>query len=621
MEAQARRHPRVVTAPRDAALPALGGDLSGSVDADAALLALVADRARRVEARSRLRDQLDASSRGTVYLQWLERLPWGDVVPRRVALLSSFTVRTLEPFLRVEAWLSGWEAELDWVEYAPWRNALIAPDGLPEGKQAVVLLLHDTELLRESAPDPAAALSHLQQLLATFRSRCATPLFVGLVQAPPPLGLPGPEDPLDLAREALRRGLREIMRAVPDVHRLPLPAPGPAFDRSAFIARLSVFGGRAQAEAARAIARSLACLFRSRRKLLVLDADNTLWGGVVGEDGVDGLAIGTGWPGAAYLALQRQALRLRDQGVLLALASKNNEADAREVFERRPEMLLRWEHFSARRVDWNDKAANIDLMATELGLGLDSVVFADDSGIECARVREALPQVEVVELGRDPARYVEQLLRCQAFDALVVTDEDRQRAAAYAAEGERSALASAATDMAAFLASCELRLAIDPLAPATLDRVHQLLGKTNQFNFTLERHAKETLQRWCIEGTRVFTATLADRFGDYGLIGIVHLEPEAKALRLANMALSCRALGRGVEDALLAFARERAKALGLTRLVVQAVRGPRNQQVFDFLARSGFAAGGEAQGSVPYELPLAGDVLPWPSFLTVQSPA
>lgn len=591
-----------------------------------ALQALVADPRRRTEARGRLRDHLDAQARGTAYLQWLEQLPWEGLKPRRVALLSSFTARTLEPYVRVEAWLSGWCLEPQWVEYGPWRQALAEPETLAPGTDAVVLLLHDTELLPDAAPDADAALAHLGHLVATFRSRSAAPLFVGLVAAPPRPWQPGPEDRLEGARRAFADGVAALLRATADAHRLVLPAPGEGFDPAAFMARLSVYGARAQPAVARALARTLACLFRPRRKLLVLDADHTLWGGVVGEDGVDGVAVGSGWPGAAHVALQRQALALREQGVLLALASKNNEADAREVFERRPEMLLRWDHFSARRVDWNDKAANIAAMAAELGLGLDSVVFADDSGIECARVREALPQVEVVELGRDPGRYVERLLRTQAFDTLVITDEDRQRAASYAAEAGRKALAGAAGDMAAFLAGCELCLRIEPLGAASLERVHQLLGKTNQFNLTLERPTKETLQRWCAEAPRLFSAHLTDRFGDYGLIGVLHLEPRADALHVANMALSCRALGRGVEDSLLALARERAESLGLPRLTADAVRGPRNQQVFEFLARSGFVAAadgtGDGDGSrVAHAFELGAGSLPWPPFLDVRKPA
>lgn len=590
---------------------------------NAALEALVADPARRVEARGRLREALDAAGGATAYLHWQSRLP-AAAPARPVALLSSFTVRTLEPFLAVEAWLGGWSIDPCFVEYAQWQNALMAPATIGSDPAAAVLLLHDTELLPADAPDAATALSHLGGLLAAFRRHCPAPLFVGLVAAPAPLPGPGPATPLDHARRALAAGLDALLATVRDAHRLDLPLPAATaaawFDPAAFMAQRVAIGHRALPAVARCIARSLGCLFRPRRKLLVLDLDNTLWGGVVGEDGVQGVALGHDYPGAAYLAFQRQALELRAQGVLLALASKNNEADAREVFAARPEMVLRWEHFSARRIDWNDKAANIAAMATELGLGLDSVVFADDSGIECARVREALPAVEVVELGSAPARFVERLMRTQAFDALTLTDEDRGRAASYAAEADRKQLMQQAPDMASFLAGCGLELSIDEIGPSTLDRVHQLLGKTNQFNLTLDRPEKARLQALAEAGGRLFSASLKDRFGDYGLVGVLHLDDDPAGLRIGNLVLSCRALGRGVEDALLAFARERAQAAGAARLRAHAVRGPRNQQVFDFLSRSGFAPDGEAAERLFFAAPLTPDSLPWPSFLKVHLP-
>lgn len=594
---------------------------------DAALEALIADPVRRVEARGRLRDAIDAASNTTTYLHWQQRLPPASAM-HMVALLSSFTVRTLEPFLAVESWLGGWSMLPFIVEYAQWQNALLAPGVVPDDASAVVLLLHDTELCSPVAPDAGAAITHLFGLLTSFRQWCPKPLFVGLVAAPPPLPAPGQDTPSSIARRDLAAGLEQLLGQIRDAHRLELPLP-PAtaaswFDPAAFMAQRTVVGHRAMPAVARCLARSLSCLFRPRRKLLVVDLDNTLWGGVVGEDGVDGVVIGPDYPGAAYLAFQHQLLELRAQGVLLAIASKNNEADAREIFERRPEMVLRWEHFSARRIDWDDKAANIARIAAELGLGLDAVVFADDSGIECARVRAALPAVEVVELGPSPARFVERLMRTQAFDSLTLTDEDRGRAVSYAAEAERKQQLQAAPDTATFLASCGLELAIDVVGPGTLERVHQLLGKTNQFNLTLERPGKEQLQALCGEPARIFSATLKDRFGDYGLVGVLHLNEEPRALRIVNMVLSCRALGRGVEDALLAFARERAQAAGATRLDAYAVRGPRNQQVFDFLARTGFVANGLAgngeQERLSFFRPLTPGSLPWPPYLTVKLP-
>jgi FkbH-like protein len=588
---------------------------------------LLLDPGRQVHARASLRDILDSAPRTMTYKQWLARLPApAPTQPARaVQLLSSFTLETLEPFLQVEAYVSGWRAQTRYVQLGRWQNALVAPATAHEQPAATVLLLHDAELLGNDfgvAPDDAV--SRLRALLTTWRAGTAKPLFLGLVQAPPGAHRLAFDKHVGhgAARAALMRGVVELAHQLQDVHLLELDADSlgvaPWFDATGHLATRSVFAHRALPAVARVLARHLACLFRPRRKVLVLDLDNTLWGGVVGEDGVDGLALGQDYPGNAYLGLQRLALDLRGTGVLLALASKNNEADALAVFEQRPEMLLQPAHFSARRINWTDKPANLVAIAQELGLGLDALVFADDSAIECALVREALPQVEVVELGKDPARFVDRVLRTQAFDALHVSGEDRQRADSYAAEAHRHELRATVTDMASFLADCQLRLALQPAIPSTLDRMHQLLGKTNQFNFSLQRPGKDSLQGLMEQGQRLYSASLADRFGDYGLIGVLQLAQDGRVFRIENLVLSCRALGRGVEDAMLAHAHSLARAAGCTRLAVRAVRGPRNQQVLEYLDNAGFVRISDSDGGVEFEIATAPDGLPWPSFVTVQ---
>ena len=588
---------------------------------------LLLDAGRQVQARAALRDVLDAAPRTLTYKQWLARLPLADTQDRRaVTLLSSFTLETLEPFLQVEAYASGWRVKPSYVQFGQWQNALLQPAGAKNDASAAwVLLLHDAELLGEDFSTPAVeAVARLQALLNAWRAHSAKPLFLGVVQAPQAAhGLALDHHTGRAAqRAAFVHGLRALVDSLEDTHLLDLDAAtlGVAnwFDATGFLATRSVFAHRALPGVARSLARSLACLFRPRRKVLVLDMDNTLWGGVVGEDGVDGLALGQEYPGSAYLKLQRMALELRSTGILLALASKNNEADAFAVFERRPEMLLKPEHFSAWRINWQDKASNIAAMAQQLGLGLDALVFADDSPIECALVRQALPQVEVVELGKDPAKFVDQVLRTQAFDVLHILDEDRQRAQSYAAEAGREQLKAQVTDLSSFLADCQLRLSLQPATAATLDRIHQLMGKTNQFNFSLQRHSKEALQGLMEQGQCLYSATLTDRFGDYGLIGILHLQQAGDVLEIANMALSCRALGRGVEDTMLAYAQGRAAAAACTRLVVHVARGPRNQQVLEYLDNSGFARVADSEKEVLFEIATADADWPWPPYVAVQ---
>ncbi len=583
---------------------------------------------RQVSARSALRDVLDAAPRTLTYKHWLSRLPAATAPDEQhcVALLSSFTLETLEPFLQVEAYASGWRARTTYVQLGRWQNALLEwPTALADDTDVVVLLLHDAELLGEDfSTAPEDALNRLQALLQIWRSRSAKPLFLGVVKAPTSPNAQAFDVHLGRAarRDAFQRGLIPLGQQLKDVHLLDLNADSIGiaqwFDPRGYLTTRSVFVHRVLPPVARVLARSLACLFRPRRKVLVLDMDNTLWGGVVGEDGVDGIALGQEFPGSAFLNLQRMALDLRQTGVLLALASKNNESDAMAVFERRPEMLLKPEHFSARRINWIDKPANIAAIAQQLGLGLDSFVFADDSAMECAQVRETLPEVEVVELGQDPSRFVDLILRTQAFDTIRVTDEDRHRADSYAAEANRQELRSAVTDLASFLADCRLHLSLLPASGATVDRIHQLLGKTNQFNFSLLRPSKEVLLGLMERGGCLYAASLSDRFGDYGLIGILQVTQTGTQFEIENMALSCRALGRGVEDAMLAYAHSRALAAGCTSLAARVVRGPRNQQVLQYLDSKGFTRAAEVAGEVDFRVPTGSGVLPWPDFIAVE---
>lgn len=592
------------------------------------IIRLTHDPARQCEARDALRDLLDGSPRALAYKRWQQLLPDG-MAALPVAVVASFTIETIEPYLCVEAYLSGWRPQTTYIQYGQWQNALLSPSdyGL-DRVRAAVLLLHDAELIGPNTLDAREPLERIGQMVAAFRAATSVPLFIGIAHAPPARdgqALALHQGPSYLrARAELHLGMTELARHGRDVHLLHLDPEtlGAAdwFDPVGYFATRSVFSHRALPGLARTLARNLGCLFRARRKVLVLDLDNSLWGGVVGEDGIDGLDLESDYPGAAFIEFQQQLAQLRATGVLLAVASKNNEADAIAVFERRPEMRLQWKDFSAHRVNWRDKAANIAEMADELGLGLDSFVFADDSPIECALVRRELPQVQVVELGKDPARFGERLFRTQAFDVLHVSEEDRSRADSYAAEAGRRSLRDQVTDIATFLQGCELQLSIQPAGPNNLDRIHQLLSKTNQFNFTLERHPKEVLHALSAREHRLFGISLKDRFGDYGLVGILHVEPGDDSFLIANMALSCRALGRGVEDAMLAFVRELAHRRGHESVHTDYVRGPRNQQILEFLERTGFKRTTSGDDRVTFAINLAAGTLPWPNYITVQHP-
>jgi FkbH-like protein len=343
-----------------------------------------------------------------------------------------------------------------------------------------------------------------------------------------------------------------------------------------------------------------------RRKLLVLDLDNTLWGGVVGEDGPRGIRIGAGDAvGEAYHAFQQRVLALRERGVVLALCSKNNLADAREAFELRSEMPLRWEHFAARRIDWKPKPDNLRAIAAELSLGLDAMVFADDSPIECEQVRQLLPEVRVIELPSDPSRYAELLVRALDFEQLALLDADRDKSRQYQENARRASLRSEAKSLVEFLASLGTEVEIASAEPADLARVQQLFAKTNQFNLTTRRYSLAEVERFASEARfELLVLRVRDRFGDLGLVGVALVEYEGRRARLDSFVLSCRALGRGIETALANELERRALAGGRCDAIdAEFLPTAKNAPAREFLPARGYRCVlREPDGRERYEL-------------------
>jgi FkbH-like protein len=366
-----------------------------------------------------------------------------------------------------------------------------------------------------------------------------------------------------------------------------LQAAGP----SAYHARLwymskTPFHNRVFQEAAHDIASTLAGISGRSRKVVILDLDNTLWGGVVGDDGVERLRLGGhDAVGEAFADFQRALQRLTNRGVLLAIVSKNEEAVALDALRTHPEMVLRLKDFAAWRINWGDKAANIVDLMKELNLGLGSAVFLDDSPFERARVKEALPQVLVPEIPADPMLYPAFLGGLRCFDNPYISDEDRGRSAMYVAERERSAAKANVGSLDDWLAMLHLRVIPEPLNEANLERAAQLLNKTNQMNLSTRRLTAAELLAWSRAGGHTFwTFRVSDRFGDYGLCGLSSLVLEGDRGRLLDFVLSCRVMGRGVEHAMLQTVAKHAGEVGCTELFGELIPTAKNQPCEAWLA-------------------------------------
>jgi FkbH-like protein len=357
---------------------------------------------------------------------------------------------------------------------------------------------------------------------------------------------------------------------------------------------------------ARHIAAGVRALTAGRRKVLLLDLDNTVWGGVVGELGPNAIAVGGTTEGEAFLAFQKFVKRLKQSGVLLAACSKNNDADAREPFEKNDQMALRLDDFAAFHASWDAKPARIRAIAAELNLGLDSFVFFDDNPAERAHVRAELPEVMVIEVPEEPALYIRALQESLAFEAVDLTAADAERATQYTAEASRKQKMATAASPEAYLASLGMTAVIQPIGSTNLDRVVDLITKTNQFNLTTRRHSRAAVEEMIATPRSVcFAVSLADKFGDYGLISVLLGVPlDDKTLRLDTWLMSCRAMGRTVEHRVMNHLAAAARGLGYDRLLGEYVPTPKSVPVQSLLQEFGFKPEQTGPGGSLYALRL-----------------
>lgn len=351
------------------------------------------------------------------------------------------------------------------------------------------------------------------------------------------------------------------------------------------------YGLRVFDEAALDVRAAVAATLGLTRKLLVLDLDHTLWGGIVGDDGWQNLELGGTSPvGEAYLAFQRAIKALQRRGVALAICSKNDERIALEAIEKHPEMVLRTGDFAAWRINWRDKAENLRELLDELNLTTRAAVFIDDSPAERARVRDAWPEVLVPDWPADPAQYATALRRLRCFDAVRVTAEDRARTASYVAERRRRETRAQAATFDDWLASLELSITQAELNDADLPRAAQLLNKTNQFNLTTRRLPEAELRAFAAaEGRHVLTYRVRDRFGDYGLTGLASLEIAGPVATIVDFVLSCRVMGRRVEHTIMDRLCRFAADAGCRVIVGRYVPTEKNGPCAGFLSECGFA--------------------------------
>lgn len=521
-----------------------------------------------------------------------------------VAIAATFTAEGLEAPLAFMLEAAGLAPQLAFAPYHQVFQELLTPGSVlsRNDRDVGVVLLRLEDFIRDAEPgvDRAATVvrvaSELADAFRQQRQRVSQPLLVFLLPASPSL-----EPSLAAAVDEQTVKLAASIEALPNVAAFgsdaidalcPTTRHDPVADRLAHIPYTDDWFGAL----AIVVARQVHMRKVAAHKVLVLDCDNTLWRGVVGEDGVAGIGFDEG-----FLAVQRFAIEAESKGALVCIASKNAEADVLRVFDERPDMLLARRHVVAHRINWELKSANLRSLARELNLGLDSFVFLDDNPVECGLMQEMLPEVVTLQL-KSPEAAASLLANLWTFDKASVTQEDARRTEMYRQNAEREQLESSAADIGAFLASLQLQIEVGAPAEDDWARVSQLTQRTNQFNFTTRRRS-EAEMRALGQGTTVRSVRVRDRFGDYGLVGIFVTTEAADALEVDTLLLSCRVLGRGVEHEMLASVGRLALARGKPLVRLRLIRTPKNEPALAFAESVVGAFRREVDGGVVWDVP------------------
>lgn len=531
------------------------------------------------------------------------------LTPFKLALVGNGTLDYLVPLLVASAARHGIALECVQADFGQMAQEALDPgSAVNQAKPDAVLLAIDARgLPLRPGLDEAAALKsvaasvdHVGMLRASFRAN-ANAMCIVQSLAPPPEPLFGSFDaryPGTLRALCARFNiaLAESLHGTPDA----------LFDVAALAETVGLgawhspkqwnvgklaFDARFLPLYADHVGRILGALRGKARRALILDLDNTIWGGVIGDDGIDGISLGQGdGTGEAFLEVQRTALALRDRGIVLAVSSKNNDDVARSPFREHPEMLLHEEHIAVFQANWQDKATNICAIAAELSLGTDAMVFLDDNPAERALVRATLPEVAVPELPDEPSLYARILSAAGYFESVSFGDEDRNRAASYEANAQRIAVREQIADLDAYLASLKMTITFKPFDSVGRARIAQLINKSNQFNLTTRRYTEIDVAAFEADPS-IFTlqVRLEDTFGDNGMIGVVICRETDDTWEIDTWLMSCRVLGRRVEQMVLREILAQARERGVRRVLGAYLPTERNALVRDHYRNLGFA--------------------------------
>ena len=533
-----------------------------------------------------------------------------SLTPFRLGVLSNSTLDFIVPALEATALRHGIALECTKADYGQVLQEALSPDSVINRARPDAILiavdlrylpLHATPGNRVTASETVqATLNHFHEIRDGIR-RNSGAISILQTLAPPPEGLFGsldrvlPGSPRQLI-DAVNHGLAESVFGTEDVL-VDVAALAETVGLAEWhspvqwnMAKLP-FADELVPLYADHVARVIAALRGKSRRCLILDLDNTVWGGVIGDDGLEGIKIAQGDPtGEAHLTVQRLALALRERGIVLAVSSKNDDDAARKPFREHPEMLLREEHIAVFQANWNDKATNIKAIAEELSLGLDSMVFLDDNPAERGLVRQILPQVAVPELPDDPALYGRTLSAAGYFESVIFSAEDLKRAEYYQDNARRITLQKQMGGVDAYLASLGMEITFQPFDKTGRSRISQLINKSNQYNLTTRRYSEAEVSEAENDPTCLTLQNrLSDIFGDNGMISVVICrQTDSKTWEIDTWLMSCRVLGRRVQEMVLQEVLSHAALNGIEALVGVYKPTERNKMVEAHYPQLGF---------------------------------
>ncbi len=561
-----------------------------------------------------------------------------------IGILRSFTIEPVVPVLRAAAAVNGLDLDVHVGDFNTYAQELLDPNSAVYTSwrpDVVVLAVQARDLVPElwsgfNTDDPSSvhdacdrAVGEYASMIKSFRASTGAHLVIHGLEQPsfPALGLA--DRTVELGQRAAIRSINERLEALVQdvwgVHVLDLDAVIARVgrrswhDEQKWLSMRMPIRSDHMADLADEWLRFIQPIVGHTAKALVVDLDNTLWGGVVGEDGVSGISLGPDDPGAGYVALQQAILDLSTRGILLGVCSKNNRDDALEVFENHPAMVLRTAHFSAIRINWENKADNLRSIADELNIGLDAIAFLDDNPAECALIRHQLPEVTVLELDHVPVGADNPVIGNPFFERLHLSDEDRRRAELYAAQRERRQVEASTESLDEYLHSLGTIVRIAQAPSADIPRIAQLTQKTNQFNVTTRRYTEHDIEMFVADPTvRVYAARAEDRFGDHGLIGVAIARATAEAWSIDTMLLSCRVIGRGVETAMMASIIDDARQAGARAVSGEFIATPKNAPARSFYEAVGFDRVGGDDDAARFRFDLDARVLDVPDWIVCE---